>query len=195
MEPGTSPITQLLVGASAGDRDAAERLAPLIYDELRKLAAAFMQRERSDHTLAPTELVHEAYVRLVAQTDADWRNRAQFFAVAAEVIRRILVDHARAHKTAKRGGNHQRVELSGLEAASGRDQAAGDPGSSLDLLELEDALAELNRLNPRAHRIVELRFFGGLSIDETAHVLGVSRDTIKLDWRTARAWLRARLNR
>jgi RNA polymerase sigma-70 factor, ECF subfamily len=189
------PTTQLLRQAAGGDIDAAERLLPLIYDELHGLACAFLRRERPDHTLQPTALVNEAYLRLIDQSRTDWNSRAHFFAIAAQIIRRILVDHARARQTAKRGGHNHRIALESLSDQPVGRAARNDADSQLDLLELEQHLTELNRLNPRHHRIIELRFYGGLTIDETAEVLGVSPDTVKLDWRTARAWLRAKMNR
>jgi len=152
--------------------------------ELRALAARFMQRERSDHTLQPTALVHEAYLRLVDQDDAQWHGRAHFFSVAAEVIRRVLVDHARRHRAAKRGGSRERVQLTS-------DEPASDEG--LDLLALEDAMEQLRSLNERQERIVELRYFGGLTIEETAAALRVSPATVKAEWAMARTWLKGKL--
>lgn len=189
------PTTQLLRQAAGGDSDAAERLLPLIYDNLHGLACGFLRAERRDHTLQPTALVNEAYLRLIDQNRTDWNSRAHFFAIAAQIIRRILVDHARARQAAKRGGQNHRIALESLGDQPAGPAARNDADAHLDLLELEQHLTELNRLNSRHHRIIELRFYGGLTIDETAEVLGVSPDTVKLDWRTARAWLRGKMNR
>ncbi len=157
---------------------------PLVYEELRALAESYLQRERPDHTLQATALVHEAYVRLVKQEDVEWQNRAHFFAVAAQAIRRILVDHARGHQSAKRGGDRQRVRL---------DQDLALPEPDLDLLAVDEALEELACLHERQARIVELHFFGGLSLKEVAEYLGLSSRTIDGDWHMARAWLRSKL--
>jgi RNA polymerase sigma factor (TIGR02999 family) len=180
----TSDATRILSLMAAGDRAAADRLLPIVYEELRALAAGFMRHERPDHTLQPTALVHEAYLRLIDQSRTDWKNRAHFRAVASQMIRRILVDHAREHATARRGGGRARVAA---------DPAAPCHGDGADLLALEEALEELGGLNDRQRRVVELRFFGGLSMKEAAHVLDVSPETIKTDWRFARAWLQQRL--
>jgi RNA polymerase sigma factor (TIGR02999 family) len=157
---------------------------PLVYEELRALAESYLQRERPDHTLQATALVHEAYMRLVKQEEVEWQSRAHFFAVAAQAIRRILVDHARGHLSAKRGGDRKRVRL---------DQDLALPEPDLDLLALDEALEELARLHERQARIVELRFFGGLSLKEVAEYLGLSSRTIDGDWYMARAWLRSKL--
>jgi RNA polymerase sigma-70 factor (ECF subfamily) len=159
---------------------------PLVYDELRALAESYLQRERPDHTLQATALVHEAYIRLIKQEDVDWQNRAHFFAVAAQAIRRILVDHARGHQSAKRGGDRKRVHL---------DQDLALPGPDLELLALDEALGELAHLHERQARIVELRFFGGLSLKEIAEYLGLSSRTVDGDWHMARAWLRGKLRK
>jgi RNA polymerase sigma factor (TIGR02999 family) len=179
--------TKILVDLGKGDRSAAKRLTPLVYDELRGLAARYMQQERADHTLQATALVHEAYIRLIDQSRVDWKNRAHFFSVAAEMIRRVLVDHARQHHAAKRGGDARKVRL------TDSDGALEDP--DVDLMALDEVLDELRRLNERHGRVVELRFFGGLSVEDTAHVLEVSPQTVRSDWRMARAWLRERLER
>jgi RNA polymerase sigma-70 factor (ECF subfamily) len=178
-------VTRILKEASCGDASAVNRLMPLVYDELRALAESYLQHERPDHTLQATALVHEAYMRLIKQENVDWRNRAHFFAVAAQAIRRILVDHARGHQSAKRGGDRKRVGL---------DQDLAVPESDVDLLALDEALQELARLHERQARIVELRFFGGLSLKEVAEYLEVSRRTIDGDWHMARAWLRGKLS-
>ncbi|MDQ3546551.1 MAG: sigma-70 family RNA polymerase sigma factor [Verrucomicrobiota bacterium] len=179
--PTRQEVTQVLIDWSKGDRGAAERLMPLIYDELRQIARGYLRRERADHTLQATGLVHEAYLRLVDQTGASWQNRAQFFGVAASVMRRVLVDHARRHRAEKRGGNWEKVEFDDA-------LAAGLP-RSLDLVALDDALQELARVDPRQSQVVELRFFGGLTTEEAGEVLEVSPRTIKREWRRARAWL------
>jgi RNA polymerase sigma factor (TIGR02999 family) len=179
-------VTRLLARLETGDRSAADRLTPLVYDELRRLAQHCLQRETPGHTLQATALVHEAYLRLAGQRGAAWQNQAQFFAVAATMIRRILVDHARARAAAKRGGGDRRLTL--------QQSVALDAGAEpVDLLDLHDALTDLHTLNERRARVVELRFFGGLDVQHTAHVLGVSPRTVKDDWRFARAWLGSRL--
>ena len=185
--PVSEQTTQILVDLGNGDRSAAKRLMPLVYDELRGLAQRYMQQERADHTLQATAIVHEAYLRLIDQSRVDWKGRAHFFAVAAEMIRRVLVDHARAHDAAKRGGGARKVSLT--------DSVGATEGPDIDLLSLDAALDELGRLNERHRKVVELRFFGGLNIDETAQVLEVSPQTVRSDWRIARAWLRQRLDR
>ena len=183
--PGRTDVTNILKRASDGDESAVNRLLPLVYDELRALAESYLQHERPDHTLQATALVHEAYVRLIKQEEVEWQNRAHFFAVAAQAIRRILVDHARAHEREKRGGGRRRVGLDESVAAA--------PGRDLDLLALDEALEKLTRLSERQARIVELRFFGGLSLNEVAAFLGVSPRTVDGDWSMARAWLRRAL--
>ena len=185
--PVSAQTTQILIDLSRGERSAASRLMPLIYDELRGLAARYMQRERPNHTLQPTALVHEAYLRLIDQSRVDWKGRAHFFAVAAEMIRRVLVDHARQHLAAKRGGSAQKIIL-------GEPMGAPD-AHEIELLDLDEALDRLGELNERHRKVIELRFFGGLSVDETAEVLEVSPQTVRSDWRMARAWLRERLDR
>jgi RNA polymerase sigma-70 factor (ECF subfamily) len=180
-------ITQLLSSMQDGDESAADRLLPLVYDELRRIADGYLRRETPGHTLQATALVHEAYLRLVDQRDAQWRDRIQFLAVAAQMIRRILVDHARAKRAAKRGGDHGRFTL---HESIDLVDANAEP---VDLLDLHHALEELTKQNERQGRVVELRYFGGLNVDATAHVLDVSPRTVKDDWRFARAWLRARL--
>lgn len=173
-------VTALLKAWSGGERGALERLLPLVYGELRRLAATYMREERADHTLQPTALVHEAYMRLVGQS-VDWKNRSHFFGIASQMMRRILVDHARRRQTAKRDAPVYRM-------AQPEQIAERDPGP--ELLALDRALGALESLDARQARIVELRFFGGLGVEETAEVVGVSSATVKREWRTARAWLR-----
>lgn len=179
--------TQLLQAFGRGDPQAAEKLLPLVYEELRSLAAGFFRRERPDHTLEPTALVHEAFMRLVDQTAIAWKDRTHFFAVAATAMRHILTDHARRRNAAKRGGDWERITL---------DAAVTPPTeSSIDVVALDTALTKLAALDERKHRIVELRFFGGLTVDEVARVLDVSRTTVESDWRGAKAWLSLELSK
>jgi RNA polymerase sigma-70 factor (ECF subfamily) len=183
--PVPSEATRLLIDWSNGDREAAAGLMPLVYEELRQRARSYLQRERADHTLQATALVHEAYLRLVDQETTTWRNRAHFFGVAAQLMRRILVDHARRHRREKRGGAWDKVEFDeALTPAVSR---------NLDVIALDDALQDLTQLNPQHARIVELRFFGGLKTDEVAEVLKLSSRTVEREWRMARAWLRAQI--
>jgi RNA polymerase sigma factor (TIGR02999 family) len=174
-------VTQLLHAWGDGDLDARERVVALVYEELRRRAAAHLRRERQGHTLQPTALVHEAYLRLVDQRDADWKNRAQFLAVASQMMRRILIDRARTRKRAKRLGDRQQVSLDDVVLAS--------QPLEIDVLDLDVALTKLEAFDPRKCRIAELRFFGGLSLEETGHVLDVSLATVERDWQGARAWL------
>jgi RNA polymerase sigma factor (TIGR02999 family) len=185
--PEGHDVTALLRAWSQGDAEAGERLVPLVYDELRRQAAIHLRRERRDHTLRPTGLVHEVYLRLVDQREA-WQNRTQFFALAARVMRRILVDHARRHLARKRGGSRCRVSLDEADGAVAA-------GPDLELMALEQALTELATLDEAKARVVELRFFGGLSLPETAAVLEVSESTVSREWRMARAWLYRRITR
>lgn len=178
-------VTQTLLNWSSGDREAAADLLPLVYDELRRLASIYLSRERQDHTLQPTALVHEAYLRLIDQTRVEWQNRAHFFGVAAEMMRRILIDHAKRTKASKRGGFAEKLALDEAVAFS-EDQ-------EVDLLALDDALSDLARLDPRQSRIVELRFFGGLTLEETAEVTKLSRATVEREWVMAKAWLYSQL--
>ena len=179
--PGSHEVTELLVDWSNGNPQALEQLMPLVYKELHRLAASYLRRERSGHTLQSTALVNEAFLKLVDQTRVQWKNRAHFFGVAAQMIRRILVDHARGHQAAKRGSNAPKLSL---------DEALGVPDPrDLDLLALDDALDRLGAIDPQQSRIVELRFFGGLSIEETAEAIGISPATVKRDWTMAKAWL------
>jgi RNA polymerase sigma factor (TIGR02999 family) len=179
-------ITQLLADASNGDQAALDALLPVVYKELRKLADHYLQQERPDHTLQATALVHEAYLRLVDQTNISWQNRAHFFSVAAQVMRHILVDHARAHKAEKRGGGEQEISLdAAISFFAERD---------VNLVALDEALNELTKLDAQQGRIVELRFFGGLTIEETAEVLKITPGTVRYDWRMAKAWLHRALS-
>jgi len=173
-------ITQLLVASRAGDAEALNRLLPLVYDELRKLAGHYLRRERSDHTLQPTALVHEAYIRLIDQ-NVSWQNRAHFFGVAAQMMRRILVDYARGRLAAKRGSGGVKVSLD--DALNLSDERAGD------FVALDEALNRLAEFDPQKSRIVELRFFGGLSVEEAAEVLGIGTATVTRQWKMAKAWL------
>jgi RNA polymerase sigma-70 factor (ECF subfamily) len=180
-EAATDNVTRLLIELSNGDQDAVDLLLPVIYDELRKLAASYLRRERPDHTLQPTALVHEAYLRLVDQTRVNWQNRAHFFGVAAQIMRRLLVDHARKHNAEKRGQDFQKLSLDeNIDRAVER---------STELMALDDALKALAAFDEQKARMVELRYFGGLSIEETADVMGVTPTTVKRHWRFAKAWL------
>jgi RNA polymerase sigma factor (TIGR02999 family) len=179
--PSPSRVTRLLLDSSDGDERARDEVLPLVYDELRRLAALYLLRERHDHTLQPTALVHEAYLRLVDQRQVNWRNRAQFVGLAAVMMRRILVNYARDRAAGKRGGDLQKVPLSDAdEPASPQD---------VDIIVLHDALDQLSAIDSRKSRIVELKFFGGLTTNEIAEVLQLSPATIERDWSFARAWL------
>jgi RNA polymerase sigma factor (TIGR02999 family) len=180
-------VTKLLLKISNGDQEAVGELLPVVYDELRRLAANYMRRERSGHTLQPTALVHEAYMRLVDQTRVNWQNRAHFLGVAAQMMRRILLDHARQHQAEKRGSDFQKLSLD-----ENIDKAVE---LSDELIALDDALKTLAQVDPQKARLVELRYFGGLTFDETAEVLGVAPLTVQRHWRLARAWLYEQLNR
>jgi RNA polymerase sigma factor (TIGR02999 family) len=179
-------VTQLLAAWSDGDATALERLLPLVYADLRRIAARQLKAERAHHTLSATAVVHEVYLRLVGQRKVRLEERAQFFSAAARQMRRILVDHARRRSAAKRGGSEIRVSID-------EEALAADAGRELDLLALDRALAELAALDPRVAQIVELRFFGGLSLDETAVAMNVSRRTVAREWALARSWLHQRL--
>src|SRR5450432_363026 len=184
----SSPVTELLVRWREGDREALESLMPLVYDELRRLANHYLQRERSDHTLQSTALVHEAYMRLAGENAPQWQNRAHFFGIAARVMRQILVEYARAHGAAKRGGiGACKITLDeSLELAQRTD---------IDVVALDGALDRLSELDPQQSRIVELRFFTGLTIEDTSEVMGLSPATVKRDWTSARAWLHREIAR
>lgn len=177
----SSQITGLLLRWSGGESAAREALIPLVYEELRRLARQSLASQRPDHTLQSTALVHEAYLRLVGRTSVHWENRVHFFAVAAQLMRRILVDHARKQRAAKRGGKQVTLTL---------DESLGLPKKpEVDLVALDDALRELAELDQRQSQIVELRFFSGLSIEDSSRVLGISPATVKREWATARTWL------
>jgi RNA polymerase sigma factor (TIGR02999 family) len=181
-----SETTQLLRAWAGGDQDALEQLTPRVYDELRRIAGHFMQGERPGRTIQTTALVHEAYLKLIDVTNVDWQHRAHFFAVSAQIMRRILLDRARRRVAAKRGGVAPRLNLDEvLDIGSGR---------ARELIALDDALNALAKVDPRKARVIEMRFFAGLSVEETAEVLKVSSDTVKRDWRLARAWLLAGLS-
>jgi RNA polymerase sigma-70 factor, ECF subfamily len=180
-------VTGLLLAWGHGDQSAADRLVVAVYDELRRQAERAMRREGGEHTLQATALVHESYLRLVDQRRVEWRNRGHFFAIASTVMRRVLVDHARARLTAKRGGGVAPISLAGAERG-------GEHGTDdVDLLALHEALERLAALDPEQARLVELRYFGGLTIEETAEALDVSPATVKREWALARAWLRREL--
>lgn len=175
-------VTNLLLAWGGGDAAAFDRLVPIVYDELHRQAERFLRSESPGHTLQTTALVHEAYLRLVDQREAHWQNRAQFFGIAGQLMRRILVDHARAHRAAKRGGNAVQVTLD--------ESAVETSGADVDLLALDDALTRLAVLDAQQAKVVELRYFTGLGIEETAEALGISPATVKREWAMARAWLK-----
>jgi RNA polymerase sigma-70 factor, ECF subfamily len=180
MDPNSSEVTQLLKAMANGDPKAAEDLLPLVYAELHRLAKSYMRRERSDHTLQATALINEAYLRL-AQEDTDWNSREHFIGIAANVMRRVLVDYARAHNAEQRGGAMKRVEL--------QDDLAISPEKLDEVAVLDEALKRLEELNPRQAKVVELRYFGGLSVEQIASLLAVSPRSVKRDWSLARVWL------
>jgi len=181
VEPPSADVTLLLTQVANGNQDAAARLIPLVYEELHRLAERRLRLERPNHTLQPTALVHEAYLKLVAQRNANWQSRAHFFALASQLMRRILVDYARSRLRAKRGGKQVKLPL---------DEALLFTEDRCDeLLALDESLERLEKLDARQSRIVELRFFGGLTVEEAAEVLGISPKTVKREWSTAKAWL------
>lgn len=186
MESHPGEVTKLLLDLRAGDRAAEGKLIPLVYEELRRLAAHYLRGERSDHTLQPTALVHEAYLRLTRLTELDWQSRSHFFAIAATVMRRILVDYARTKRANKREAARDAVSLEEALVVS--------PERANELIALDDALDRLSKLHDRQSKIVELRFFGGLSEEETGELLGISARTVKRDWRAAKAWLYNEVN-
>jgi len=180
-------ITQLLIAWNRGDQGARDELMPLVYDELRRLARGYLRRERPDHTLQPTALVNEAYLRLIDQSQVNWQNRAHFFGIAARLMRQVLINHAEARQAAKRGGEAERVSLNELDHLAVEQE--------VDLIALDEALKNLERVDPPQGKIVELRYFGGLTIEEIAQVMSVSPATVKRELSTARAWLRRELSR
>jgi RNA polymerase sigma factor (TIGR02999 family) len=180
-------VTQMLRRISGGDRSAADRLMPMVYDEFRGIAGRYLGREKPGHTLQPTDLVHEAYLKLVDQKRVDWQGRTHFFAVGAMAMRRILANHARDKGRLKRGGSSAKIEL--------RDDLAISGNREEEILAIDEALNRLAELDPRHAKVVELRFFGGLTGEEVAEALGVTRQTVQNDWRVARAWLRRELSR
>lgn len=178
-------ITELLSARKGGNRDALDELFPLIYDELKRVAVNKLKNERAGHTLQPTALVHEAYMRLIEQESVDWQNRIQFFGLAAEMMRRILTNYAVSRNAEKRGGPHLKIELDeAVIFATGR---------GVDLIALDEALTELGEIDPKQSKIVELRFYTGLKVEEIAGLLGISDSTVKREWRMAKAWLYDRL--
>jgi len=187
MEADPQNITQLLINVSEGDKQAYDRLLPLVYGELRAMAGRALRKERQGHTLQPTALVHEAYLKLIEQRSVRWHHRAHFFGIAAQLMRRILVDHARARQTAKRGGRWARVALD--------EGLAPEERAGVDVVALDAALERLAQIDAQQGRIVELRFFAGLSNEEVASVLGISLAMVKRDWAMARAWLYRELSR
>jgi RNA polymerase sigma-70 factor (ECF subfamily) len=180
-------VTLLLSELQNGDQEAASKLMPLVYNELRRLASGYMRRERGEHTLQATALVHEAYLKLVNQRSVNWQGRSHFIGIAAQLMRRILIDHARGHLREKRGGAQEVIPLNEALVFS--------PGQSVELLRLDEALDRLAKLDARQSKIVELRFFGGLSVEETAEFLAISPKTVKRDWSMAKAWLLGELKR
>jgi RNA polymerase sigma factor (TIGR02999 family) len=186
MEPSAGEVTRLLAELRSGNPEARDKLIPLVYEQLHRLAARYMRRERPDNTLQPTALVNEAYLRLVSQKVASWKDRAHFFGIAARLMRQILVDHARARREEKHGGKVQKLPLDQVLEFS--------PARSRELIELDDALKSLERIDPQQARVVELRFFVGLTVEETAEVLGISPRTVKRDWAVARAWLHGEIS-
>jgi RNA polymerase sigma-70 factor, ECF subfamily len=181
MNPSPTDVTILLKELSNGNQEALADLVPVVYDELRRLAAYYLRRERSDHTLQATALVHEAYLRLVDQRHVDWKNRNHFFGVAAQLMRRVLLMHAREHHAAKRGGGAQKVSLD--------ETAIFSPAQAEELVALDELLTRLAALDPQQARVVEFRFFAGLSVEETAELMNISTATVKRDWAMAKAWL------
>ncbi len=181
MEPAPADVTSLLNKLAAGDQETAAQLVPLVYEELRRLAARRLRQERPDHTLQATALVHEAYVKLSSQRDAKWQNRAQFFGVVSQVMRRILVDYARAQHRIRRGGKQQKVSLDDVVLVS--------PDRTEEVLTVHESLSRLEKLDARQARIVELRYFGGLTVEEVAEVVGISTKTVMRELNVAKAWL------
>jgi len=184
--PSAQNVTEMLRDWRNGDQEALEQLIPVVYDELHRQAARYLRREHPGHTLQTTALIHEAYLRLIKQQNIEWQNRAHFYAIAARLMRQILVDHARRRQATKRGGSDIKVPLEeAIVLSSGR---------NVDLVALDEALTRLAAIDPQQSRIVELRYFSGLSVEETAEVLGVSSRTVKRDWNVAKAWLRQQIS-
>lgn len=181
-------ITRLLLAWNEGNQEVLDKLMPLVYDELHRQAARFLRRERSDHTLQTTALIHEAYLKLVDQPEMNWESRTHFFAIAANTMRRILVDYARAKNAEKRGGDYLKLPLEEADSVAGKEK-------SIDLMALDEALTKLEKTDRRQARIVELRYFGDLTLEETAEALKISRTTVADDWAMARAWLHRELTR
>jgi RNA polymerase sigma-70 factor, ECF subfamily len=179
--PKAENVTLLLKQMSSGNQDVIAQLVPMLYNELRRLAGHYLRAERPNHTLQPTALVHEAYLRLIEQNEVEWKNRGHFFAVAAQQMRRILVDYARSHRAAKRGGSTPKIPLDLVVAQS--------PLKAGDIVELDQVLARLSSIDPQQSRVVELRVFGGLTVEEVAEILHISPATVKRDWSMAKAWL------
>lgn len=182
-------ITQLLLKWSEGDQSALDQLMPLVYNELRQLARSYLRRHARNHTMQPTVLVNEVYLRLINQRQVTWENRAQFFGLASKLMRNLLVDYVRQRRAAKRGGGDYNLSLTYA------DQAAQQPESEIDLIALDEALSRLAALSPQQSRIIELRFFGGLTIPETASAMGISHATVEREWSAARAWLYSQLRK
>jgi RNA polymerase sigma factor (TIGR02999 family) len=180
-------VTHLLLAWRQGEKEAFDKLIPVVYEELRHLAHSYMRGERKDHTLQTTALVNEAYLRLLDCSRVNWHNRAHFLAISAQLMRRILVDHARSRRSLKRGGAAKRISLEGFQIASG--------GPDPDLIEIDEALQSLAAVDARKGQVVELRFFGGMTAEETAEVLDISPDTVLRDWKLARAWLARELKK
>ncbi len=180
-------VTELLLSWSNGNKEALDKILPIVYEELRKQASRYLRRERAGHTLQTTALIHEAYIRLVDQRNVRWQNRAHFFGISAQMMRRILVDHARAKGRAKRGGSEIRVSLDGANLIA--------KGTELDIVALDEALERLEQIDLQQSKIVELRFFSGLTVEETAEVLKISPATVKRDWSMAKAWLHREVTR
>lgn len=187
MHDSTGEVTLLLAEMKRGNSEALPKLIPLVYNELRRLAAHFLRDEREGHTLQPTALVHEAYLRLAGQTRAGWQNRAQFMAVAAQLMRRILVDYARQRVTAKRGGGESLIDFEVSEVSGGVAQ-------SEEMLAVDEALARLTELDSRQAQVVEMRYFGGMTVEETAEALAIAPRTVKREWAMAKAWLRVEIS-
>ena len=184
--PQSNQVTRLLLDWSHGDRAALDQLMPMVYQELRKLASSYLRSERPDHTLQPTALIHEAYLRMVGSDMPEWQSRAHFFGVAARLMRQILVEHARTRHAAKRGGEQHKISLDDAPEVFAQSDAA-------ELLALDHALTKLAAFDDRRSRVLEMRVFGGMSVEETAHALGISERTIKREMRLAQAWIRHEL--